>query len=74
MDIPNLTQTLDTMITCTLCHGGGLAIVGQGPIWARKTIPCPNCSGTKVMKSRTTEEQERLDREIKDYNVKTQTQ
>lgn len=64
-------ECLDSTITCRVCWNG---FASQGVVFLRRgNIPelftCPECHGTKEMKSTTKEEKYLMKKQIRDENV-----
>lgn len=56
-DLTNLTQTLDTEITCTVCRGCKWHYVYSDEYGYLTYSKCVNCNGTGLMRGKTSEEQ-----------------
>jgi len=66
-------ECLDSVITCRVCWNG---YASQGVVYINDRITgvatlekCPQCGGTKEMKSTTKEEKELLVKQAKDQNL-----
>lgn len=70
-------ECLDSVITCRVCWNG---VAAQGMVYVKDQltgtamlVQCPECNGSKIMKSTTKEEKWQLWKQAKDENIPRHT-